>query len=122
VLRVVEAGGGQTCLVDALTIESYEGREADYGRPGHITGAVNVPFGQLIERETCGFVEAETMSTLLVDVFDAPEVVTYCGGAIAATVLAFCLALLGHEQVSVYDGSLMEWAADPDLPMIDLNR
>jgi thiosulfate/3-mercaptopyruvate sulfurtransferase len=46
-------------------------------------------------------------------------VITYCGGAIAATVDAFCLALLGHTYVSVYDGSLMEWSADPALPMTD---
>jgi 3-mercaptopyruvate sulfurtransferase SseA len=29
------------------------------------------------------------------------------------------LALLGHTYVSVYDGSLMEWSADPALPMTD---
>jgi len=115
VLATVDAG--QTCLVDALTVDSFEGREANYGRPGHITGAVNVPFVGLIERETCGFVDADTMSTRLGDVLDAPEVITYCGGAIAATVPAFCLALLDHDHVSVYDGSLLEWAADPDLPM-----
>jgi len=112
-------GAGQTCLVDALTAASFEGSEANYGRPGHITGAVNVPFVGLIERETCGFVDAATMSAVLGDVVDAPDVITYCGGAIAATVPAFCLVLLGHDSVSVYDGSLMEWAADPDLPMTD---
>jgi thiosulfate/3-mercaptopyruvate sulfurtransferase len=122
VLAAVEAGAGQTCLIDALTVESFEGREASYGRAGHITGAVNVPFGGLIERESCGFVDADTMSTVLRDALDAPDVVTYCGGAIAATVPAFCLSLLGHDRVSVYDGSLMEWAADPDLPMTDPNR
>lgn len=121
VLATVEAGAGPTCLVDALSVESFEGREANYGRPGHITGAVNVPFVGLIERETCGFVDADTMTTMLGDVLDAPEVITYCGGAIAATVPAFCLALLGHERVSVYDGSLLEWAADPGLPMTTPN-
>ena len=117
VLVAVESGTGRTCLVDALTAASFEGREAHYGRPGHIAGALNVPFHGLIERETCGFVDADTMSTALGDALGAPEVVTYCGGAIAATVPAFCLSLLGHDDVSVYDGSLMEWAADPDLPM-----
>ena len=117
VLTAVGAGAGQTCLVDALPVESFTGRAAGYGRPGHITGAVNVPFRGLIERETCGFVDADTMTSALADALRAPHVVTYCGGAIAATVPAFCLWLLGHDDVSVYDGSLMEWAADPDLPM-----
>lgn len=117
VLATVRAQAGTTCLVDALTVESFDGREVNYARPGHITGAVNVPFGGLIERETCGFVDADTMRGRLGGVLDASEVITYCGGAIAATVPAFCLALLGHDRVSVYDGSLMEWTADPDLPM-----
>jgi thiosulfate/3-mercaptopyruvate sulfurtransferase len=117
VLTAVERG--EACLVDALSVESFEGQEVHYGRPGHIPGAVNVPFTRLIERETCGFVDADALRDLLHDALDAPSVIAYCGGAIAATVPAFCLALLGHDQVSVYDGSLMEWAADPDLPMVD---
>ena len=117
VLAAVDAGAGSTCLVDALGVESFDGRESNYGRPGHITGAVNMPFRSLIERETCGFVDAETMAAALDDIRGRPEVITYCGGAIAATVPAFCLALLGHERVSVYDGSLIACAADPGLPM-----
>jgi thiosulfate/3-mercaptopyruvate sulfurtransferase len=119
VLAAVEAGGDGACLIDALPVVSFEGRQAMYGRPGHIAGAVNVPSGSLIDDETSAFVDADTMYGALQDAgaFAAPAVITYCGGAIAATVDAFCLALLGHEQVSVYDGSLMEWAADPDLPM-----
>ncbi len=48
-----------------------------------------------------------------------PQTGRHCGGGIAATVDAFALALLGHEQVLVYDGSLAEWVADPSLPMLD---
>ena len=44
-------------------------------------------------------------------------VVTYCGGGIAASSDAFALALLGRDDVAVYDASLSEWAADPSLPM-----
>ena len=82
---------------------------------------MKAPFGRLIEHETCAFVSVNTMYRALNEVgaFDVPAAITYCGGAIAATVDAFRLALLGHERVSVYDGSLMEWTADPDLPMID---
>ena len=122
VVRGLADGATGVCLVDALPAESFDGSDAGYGgRPGHITGAVNVPFRSLIEAETCGFVDADTMSEVLTNagLLDSPRVITYCGGAIAATVDAFCLALLGHEHVSVYDGSLMEWSADPTLPMTD---
>ncbi len=43
--------------------------------------------------------------------------ITYCGGGIAASSDAFMLTMLGHENVSVYDASLLEWAPDPSLPM-----
>ncbi|MCL4069505.1 rhodanese-like domain-containing protein, partial [Pseudomonas sp. GX19020] len=43
--------------------------------------------------------------------------ITYCGSGIAASVEALALATLGRDDVAVYDGSLTEWTADPDLPL-----
>ena len=119
VLAAVDAGVRGACLIDALSVGSFEGRQVNYARPGHIAGAVNVPSGRLIDRETSVFVDADTMARVFHEVVDARAAITYCGGAIAATVDAFCLALLGHEHVSVYDGSLMEWTANAELPMVD---
>ena len=46
------------------------------------------------------------------------SIVTYCGGGIAATSDAFVLnALLGYNNVAVYDGSLSEWLLDADRPL-----
>jgi 3-mercaptopyruvate sulfurtransferase SseA len=52
-----------------------------------------------------------------VGALDRGRVITYCGGGIAASSDAFVLTLLGVTNVAVYDGSLLEWAADPSLPM-----
>lgn len=43
--------------------------------------------------------------------------VFYCGGGISATVDIFAMALLGRDDVRLYDGSLTEWSANPDLPL-----
>ncbi|MDH3293812.1 MAG: rhodanese-like domain-containing protein [Acidimicrobiia bacterium] len=125
VLAAVQSLGAEgpsapSCLVDALPAESYRGTGASYGpRSGHITGAVNVPFRSLIEAETAAFVDPDTLYARLSDagLLDERTVITYCGGAIAATVPAFALALFGKTDVAVYDGSLMEWAANAELPM-----
>jgi thiosulfate/3-mercaptopyruvate sulfurtransferase len=110
------------CLVDSLPESSYDGSGDGYGpRKGHITGAVNLPFRGLVNSETADFKSAGELTTFLADALARPSVVTYCGGAIAATVDAFALKLLGHHNVSVYDGSLMEWTADDSLPMTDLS-
>ena len=101
---------------------AYNGTDAGYGpRKGHIESAINIPFRSLLASETAQFKDADSISNALADLLSKPRVITYCGGAIAATVDAFALKLLGHENVAVYDGSLMEWSADPDLPMVDLN-
>lgn len=125
-VRSLDADGAalSVCLVDALPADSFDGTGTSYGpRSGHITGAVNLPFRSLIDSETAGFAGAEAMHAHLAQagLLDENRVITYCGGAIAATVDAFALALFGKTDVSVYDGSLMEWTLDADLPMTDPN-
>ena len=119
---VVAAAESSTCIVDALTSDSFDGTGTSYGpRGGHITGAINVPFRSLITEETADFVAPDVMHGILsgAGLLDRSPIITYCGGAIAATVDAFCLALFGQDDVAVYDGSLMEWSADASLPMTD---
>jgi len=53
----------------------------------------------------------------IVGALSRERVITYCGGGIAASSDAFVLTLLGVPNVAVYDGSLLEWSADPTLPM-----
>lgn len=116
-------GPGSTCVVDALSAASYAGRDkATYGpRKGHIAGAVNVPMSSLVDQATGVFASADDLRAHFAQagVLAAENVITYCGGGIAATVDAFALALLGHNKVTVYDGSLLEWVADASLPMTD---
>ncbi len=112
------------CLVDALSHASYSGEDkVRYGkRKGHISGAVNVPMFAMLDADTGKFLDAELLSQRLNEkgLLSAERVITYCGGGIAATVDAFCLLLMGHENVAVYDASLLEWSADETLPMTDL--
>lgn len=45
------------------------------------------------------------------------RVVAYCHGAVRAGHTAFTLAMLGYENVQVYDGSWEEWGSRDDLPI-----
>ena len=105
-------------IVNALTRRQHTGEGGvHYGRPGHIPSSVNIPYVDLIDRDTNTFrPPAELRAILERDgVLSAGRVITYCGGGIAATGVAFALALLGRPDVAVYDGSLAEWCADPSL-------
>ena len=110
---------GATCIVNALGADQYEGRAAAYGRPGHIPTSTNVPAMAIIDPETHAYLPAERLHEMFAasGALTADRVITYCGGGIAASSDAFVLALLGQENVAVYDASMSEWAADPDLPL-----
>ncbi|HJQ59846.1 MAG TPA: rhodanese-like domain-containing protein [Vineibacter sp.] len=107
-------------VVNCLRPEQHDGSSlVHYGRPGHITGSVNVPAAALFNPDNTFKAPAELAA--LFDNRNAPagkRVVAYCGGGIAATGDAFALtALLGRDDVTVYDNSLQEWATDPAMPM-----
>ncbi|HKN92601.1 MAG TPA: rhodanese-like domain-containing protein, partial [Acidimicrobiia bacterium] len=107
-------------IVDALPPDVYRGDRHDYARPGHIPGAVNVPFAALVDPDTHRYLPEDQLRAAFSGVLSAdPErVITYCGGAIAASSDAFILNLLGVDDVAIYDGSLSEWSADPSLPLV----
>jgi thiosulfate/3-mercaptopyruvate sulfurtransferase len=112
-------GDGTVCTLNALTSEQHAGTGGNsYGRPGRIKGSVNLPAAHLIDPATNAFLPAEELRRRFESVGAfGKEVITYCGGGIAASADAFALVMLGHPDVKLYDASLSEWATDPTLPM-----
>jgi len=107
-------------IVNALTARQHTGEGGvHYGRPGRIAGSVNVPAHRLVDGESKVFLPAGELAAAFAETGadQAEKVITYCGGGIAASADAFVLALLGHDNVALYDGSLSEWAKDPAAPM-----
>jgi thiosulfate/3-mercaptopyruvate sulfurtransferase len=117
VLRAI--GDPRVCTLNALLPEQHAGTGGtSYGRPGRIKGSRNLPAAHLIDPGSNTFLPADELRRRFaaVDALDK-EVITYCGGGIAASADAFALTLLGHPDVKLYDASLSEWARDPSLPM-----
>ncbi|MDE0171124.1 MAG: sulfurtransferase [bacterium] len=110
-----------TSLVNALAPDVHQGKRLvpNYHRPGRIRGSVNVYAADLADPDDRTFKPADELRAHFQEagVLGSERIVTYCGGGISATTDAFALLLLGHENVSVYDGSMTEWGRDPDLPM-----
>ena len=117
---VLAAIGNQAiCTINALPRDQHLFTSGvHYGRPGHIKGSVNVPSADLLDPETNEFLSADELYRRFqrVEAFNK-KVITYCGGGAAASADAMALVMLGHTDVKLYDGSLLEWAADPELPM-----
>lgn len=109
--------GRSSCIINSLSAENHDGSDAGYGKPGHIPGAANVPAAGLVDRETQRYRPLDELRAEFEGVgAGSGPIITYCGGGIAATSDAFILHLLGHEAVTVYDGSLRDWI-DKDLPL-----
>lgn len=135
---VAALGDPDTLIIDCLTPELYQGcgdRHLWGQRPGHIPGAVNVPYLANIdptlatvttaERErllasgrSFRFAPDDALAALYRSAGATPdkEVITYCGRGYAGACGLLALKVLGHRKARLYDGSWTEWSADPDLP------
>jgi thiosulfate/3-mercaptopyruvate sulfurtransferase len=109
-----------TIVVNALGPQFHRGLEPSrYGRPGRIPGSLNVPAATLIDPETKAFVplaDAEQKFAAQ-GITKDKRVVAYCGGGISATIDLFLLDQLGYGNLTLYDGSMGEWAKDESLPI-----
>jgi len=113
-------GDPRTVTVNALGPQFHQGLEPSrYGRPGRVPGSVNVPAASLVDPATKRFVSpADALASFAAaGVAKDRRVIAYCGGGISATIDLFLLHQLGFDDLTLYDGSMGEWAADPSLPI-----
>jgi len=114
-------GRRDVCIVDALPEPFYTGQVRLYPdhRGGHIPTALNVPATANVDQATQTLLTADELARLWRKVGLKPDqrVITYCGAGAYAAYDLFVLYVLGHEKVSLYDGSWMEWGANPELPV-----
>lgn len=104
-----------TLLLNALAADQHRGEVNPYGRPGHIPGSANVPARSVLAADG-SFQPADVLQKLLPAAGE--ETIHYCGGGISASLTAFAQRLLGQDGVKIYDGSLSEWARDPEMPLV----
>jgi len=113
-------GERDTIVVNALNEQLHRGLEPSrYGRPGHIPGSCNVSAAAMVDPATKAFVPmAEAEKKFAAQGFTRDKrVVAYCGGGISATIDLFMLHRLGYDRLTLYDGSMGEWAVDDKLPI-----
>ena len=106
-------------LVDARPA-SYSSTARRRRRPskayGHIPGAINLDSATFYDPATNRLRPKEQLATIAASLPAGP-VVTYCNtGHWAATDWFVLSAVLGRPDVRLYDGSMVEWTADPQPP------
>jgi thiosulfate/3-mercaptopyruvate sulfurtransferase len=106
-------------IVNALGPQFHKGLEPNrYGRPGRIPGSVNVSAASLMQPTKQLIAPAEAEAKFAAQgVTKDKNVIAYCGGGISATIDLFLLHQLGYDNLTLYDGSMGEWARDESLPI-----
>ena len=116
--EIAEALKGGVTIQDNRSPQQYsgEGKSGAVKRAGHLPGAANVPAVSLIN-EDGSFKTLEDLASTVGDAGEKP-VVTYCNTGRSATIGYFAWRMMGHENVSMYDGSMSEWTCEEDNPVI----
>ena len=102
-------GDSGVCTINALSAAQHTGTGGTvYGRVGRIARSVNVPAAALLDPATGAYLPAAQLRAHFdaVGAFDKKQVITYCGGGIAASSDALALVMLGHPDVKLYDASM----------------
>ena len=109
-----------TVIVNALGAQFHSGLDPSrYGRPGRIPGSCNVSAATLLDPATRTFVPLADAEAKFATqgLRKDKRVIAYCGGGISATIDLFLLHRLGYDNLTLYDGSMGEWAKDASLPI-----
>ncbi|GAW39875.1 3-mercaptopyruvate sulfurtransferase [Brevundimonas sp. SH203] len=117
-VRTALDGGAQ--VIDARGAARFSGQAAEPRpgvRSGHMPGALNLPFGQLLDPDG-RMKRGEALQRAFVDAgvdLNKPAITT-CGSGVTAAILTLGLAELGKTS-RLYDGSWSEWGGRADTPV-----
>ncbi len=122
-VKQVQAGIGQpgTIIWDTRKTSEYDGSEVRANRGGHIPGATHLDWVNL-QKDVNGVKvlksEAELRALLAEKGLTGDKkIIPHCQTGIRSSYATLVLLALGYEQVENYDGSWIEWANDPALPV-----
>ena len=90
-------------------------------RSGHMPGATNIPFTELAEAGRMKSAQDLQQIFAAKGVDIKQPITTTCGSGVTAAVVLLGLELAGAKQVSLYDGSWAEYAAQPGATIEEAN-
>ena len=128
----VEGKIGKSVIVDARDADAYFGivQEPWAKRPGHIPSAKCLPSPWLwtFAKDKNGAItygtwkdanEIGEMAFAVLGEDASQELIVYCGvGGYAGTTWFALSQVVGYTNAKIYDGSIQDWTADPNAPVV----
>lgn len=113
--------GEGVVLLDARPANVYEG-QGPWIKPGHIPGAINLPWKSLMAEENSTLLKDEDEIRDILDkkgIDSDKTIICSCGtGREATNEFIMFKFLLGYPKVKIYEGSFTEWSSYPDNPTV----
>ncbi|HBH07147.1 MAG TPA: hypothetical protein DDX92_11155 [Flavobacteriales bacterium] len=107
-------------IIDARSIEEYNGTNETKQRKGHIPGAVHIEYKD-VKTKDGKLKNAETLKAMYEEkgVTSDKTVIIYCKSSVRAAIEFMALSsVLDYPNVKVYDGAFNEWQANPENELV----
>jgi thiosulfate/3-mercaptopyruvate sulfurtransferase len=120
---LTQLGNPAVIIWDTRTPQEYDGSKVRADRGGHIPGATPLNWTEL-QKEVDGVRVLKSdpeIRDLLAEhgITDDHEIIAHCQTGIRSSYATLVLLGLGYGHVKNYDGSWIEWANNPTLPIVE---
>ncbi len=106
-------------MVDTRTHNEFAGRCYDYQpRKGRLPNSLLIPFKDLFAENGLFISKEPFLERCAQQINGADNIVTYCEVGVRAAAFALMYEMYTGKVVPVFDGSVMQWAYDHELPMV----
>ncbi len=105
-------------LIDTRSLPEFIGDSYEYmPRTGTLEHACLLPYSKLFNSDGT-FLNAENLQKVWPEqAAQAKSIVAFCEVGVRACTVALLHEIYTGEKIPVYDGSMMEWGSDPELPV-----
>lgn len=104
-------------VIDARAAHFYNGAKSGLPRDGHIPGAINIPYTELLNKETNQLKPEEQLRAYFASaITNEKELIAYCFIGQTASVVYLAGRLLDYN-IKLYDGGMQEWSRIDYLPL-----